>query len=282
MNILITGATGCIGATTIDKLLLSDRASDIEKVVAVSRSCQPQLLQLWQGEQLDPRILLQAADLGDGAAMERIVQETKPTHVIHLGALQSPACDAEPGRGLEINLASTLRLFDSVQTHCSELARFVFASSAAVYGKRTWYAGPTVSESAALAPPNLYGVWKLAGEQLARLFHEQSGCPTVCLRLNTTYGPGRDLGKTSAPTLAMKHVAVGAVQGKTLPFQMPYCGRENYHYVEDVGAHFAACACNRLMAMVASTSEDRRYKSIVSSTRSSMPRNSSVGSTRSI
>ena len=26
-----------------------------------------------------------------------------------------------------------------------------------------------------------------------------------------------------------------------MPFEMPYQGRENYHFVEDVGACFAAC-----------------------------------------
>ncbi len=37
----------------------------------------------------------------------------------------------------------------------------------------------------------------------------------------------------------MKSLALGAHQGKTVPCFMPYKGRENYHYVEDVGAHFA-------------------------------------------
>ena len=34
---------------------------------------------------------------------------------------------------------------------------------------------------------------------------------------------------------------MGAVSGTLIPFEMPYQGRENYHFVEDVGAHFAAC-----------------------------------------
>jgi hypothetical protein len=37
----------------------------------------------------------------------------------------------------------------------------------------------------------------------------------------------------------MKSLAVGVRKGKAVPFLMPYKGRENYHYVEDVGAHFA-------------------------------------------
>ena len=63
----------------------------------------------------------------------------------------------------------------------------------------------------------------------------------VCLRLNTTYGKGRDKGKTSAPTNALKAIAMGAEAGNVMPFAMPYQGRENYHFVEDVGACFAAC-----------------------------------------
>ena len=54
--------------------------------------------------------------------------------------------------------------------------------------------------------------------------------------VNTTYGKGRDKGKTSAPTTAMKAVVRG------VPFRMPYFGCENYHFVEDVAAHFASCA----------------------------------------
>ncbi len=55
------------------------------------------------------------------------------------------------------------------------LKRFVFASSGAVYGKRAMYPAATVAEDAQLAPPNLYGVWKVAGEHLASLFHQKTG-----------------------------------------------------------------------------------------------------------
>ena len=34
---------------------------------------------------------------------------------------------------------------------------------------------------------------------------------------------------------------MGAEAGNVMPFAMPYQGRENYHFVEDVGACFAAC-----------------------------------------
>jgi nucleoside-diphosphate-sugar epimerase len=104
---------------------------------------------------------------------------------------------------------------------------------------RAMYPQEVIPENVPLAPPNHYGIWKLAGEHLARLFHDSTGVPTVCLRLNTTYGKGRDKGKTSAPTNALKAIALGNATEKTILFEMPYSGRENYHFVEDVGAHFA-------------------------------------------
>jgi nucleoside-diphosphate-sugar epimerase len=156
-----------------------------------------------------------------------------------LGALQSPDCAADPEKGVAINVTGTMNLFRQVAELESPVERFVFASSGAVYGKRAMYPEATVAENVELAPPNYYGVWKVAGEHLAALFHEQTGIPTVSLRLNTTYGPGRDLGMTSAPTKVMKSLVCGSLQGQNIPCLMPYTGRENYHYVEDVGAHFA-------------------------------------------
>lgn len=237
-KLLLTGGTGCIGAATTNVLM----SREIDEVVIATRSSSEGMLRLWFPGILDPRIRLVKVDVSDGEQIRELVHAYQPTRIIHLGAFQSPDCDASPMRGMEVNVGGTLNLLNAAADlgHCIE--RFVLASSAAVYGPRSFYPGETVNEKDPLAPPNLYGVWKLASEQLARLFHEKTGVPTVCLRLNTTYGKGREKGKTSAPTAAMKAVALGYARGKIVPFRMPYYGRENYHYVADVGARFASCA----------------------------------------
>ena len=178
--------------------------------------------------------------MSDYAEIERVLLEVDPTHIIHLGAYQSPDCSADHVGGMAINTGGTMALFDAAEK-LTNLKRFVFASSTAVYGMRSMYPQDIIDEDVVLAPPNHYGIWKLAGEHLARLFHDNTNVPTVCLRLNTTYGKGRDKGKTSAPTNALKAIAMGAEAGNVMPFAMPYQGRENYHFVEDVGACFAAC-----------------------------------------
>ncbi len=237
-TIFITGGTGCIGSVTIHKLL---QYPDVEKIVIATRSTNQDPLKLWLGEELDKRLEFVTLDVADYDAIEKVVTSVNPTHIIHLGAYQSPDCSAYHVRGMEINTGGTMALFD-VAENLPRLKKFVFASSAAVYGMRSMYPNPGITEDAQLAPPNHYGIWKLAGEHLARLFYDNSKVPTVCLRLNTTYGKGRDRGKTSAPTNALKAIAKGAVEGKLIPYEMPYEGRENYHFVEDVGAQFAACA----------------------------------------
>lgn len=242
-KIFITGGTGCIGASTVHNLL-SRFGDDIEKVLIATRSSSTDQLAIWFGDTLQSvvdsgKIEFAAVDLGDKAAVKKAMLAFDPSHVIHLGALQSPACQSDPEYGVAVNLTGTMNLFHAIAEFEKPIQRLVFASSAAVYGKRAIYPGDTVPEEAQLAPPNLYGVWKVAGEHLAALFEEQSGVATVCLRLNTTFGPGRDLGTTSAPTRVMKNLAVGAAEGQKRECLMPYKGRENYHYVEDVGAHFA-------------------------------------------
>lgn len=236
-TIFITGGTGCIGSVTIFKLLQSE---EVEKIVIATRFNNADPLKLWLREHLDSRLEFITLDVSDYQAIDRVVLKVNPTHIIHLGAYQSPDCSRDHIGGMEINTGGTMALFD-VAEKLPNLKKFVFASSAAVYGMRSMYPQETISEDVVLAPPNHYGIWKLAGEHLARLFYDKTKIPTVCLRLNTTYGKGRDKGMTSAPTNALKAIAMGAVSGELIPFEMPYQGRENYHFVEDVGAHFAAC-----------------------------------------
>lgn len=235
-KIFITGGTGCIGSVTIYKLLQS---SEVGKIVIATRSNNVSPLKLWLGEDLDRRLEFVTLDVSNYSETERVLLAVNPTHIIHLGAYQSPDCSRDHIGGMEINTGGTMALFDAAEK-LQNLQRFVFASSAAVYGIRSMYPQENIPEDVPMAPPNHYGIWKLAGEHLARLFYDNTKVPTVCLRLNTTYGKGRDKGKTSAPTNALKAIAMGAVKGKLISFEMPYQGRENYHFVEDVGSQFAA------------------------------------------
>jgi magnesium transporter len=87
-RILVTGSTGCIGSHAVD-ILLSDGNSE---VFGFNRSV-PE-----SGSGRDGYHLI-TGDLSDPSSVEQAVLEVAPTHVIHLGALQTPDCRDFPMKG---------------------------------------------------------------------------------------------------------------------------------------------------------------------------------------
>jgi len=227
-TVFVSGPTGCIGAATVSHLL----ENGVEEIVGFSRHEDFSRIP----PQYHDRIRFTAGDITDAEQVARAVTAASPAAIIHLAAYQTPDCQDRPLEGLAVNVSGTINMFRAAALLGSSFTRFVFASSAAVYGPRSLYPGDSVTPDVPYRPPNLYGYWKVAGEGVARAFFAETGVATVSLRLATTYGPGRDLGLTSAPTTAIK----AAVLGES--YRLPYHGREHFHFVEDVGAGFSLSA----------------------------------------
>lgn len=103
--------------------------------------------------------------------------------VVHLAALPDDANGAIPEKLIEeVNVVGTQRLLECCKQ--AGVARFVFASSCAVYGSR---AGEWLDEESAVRPITTYAKSKLLGETiLAR--SANAGFQTTPLRLGTVYG----------------------------------------------------------------------------------------------
>ncbi len=67
---------------------------------------------------------------------------------------------------------------------------------------------------------------------MSRVYHADYGVNSVALRPWAVYGPGRDVGLTSDPTMALMHAA----QGK--PFHIRYHGAVGMEHAEDVARAF--------------------------------------------
>lgn len=231
-TVLVTGGYGCIGAETTKWLL---RNTEAEVVICGRRVSSERTERVFHDVDR-ARITAVEVDVSQRSAVEELVAAFRLTEVIHLAALQTPACNAHRDLGLQINLSGTQHLIEAIKSMPGKLSRFVFASSIAVYGPRAMYAESRVPMLAPPHPVNVYGVWKLASEHLCRLFQQDAGVPTVCLRPGVLYGPGRDAGLTATPTTAMKHLAVGR------PFEIPFASAQDYLYAPDVGAAFGIAA----------------------------------------
>lgn len=83
----------------------------------------------------------------------------------------------------DTNILATQQLLEACSK--SRIKKFVFASTSSVYGETTG----RVPEDTRTVPLSPYGVSKLTGEHLCRVYQKNDGVPVVILRFFTVYGP---------------------------------------------------------------------------------------------
>lgn len=225
---LVTGAGGCIGAWVIAQLV-----GEGTPAVAFDASDDDHRLRLLLDDAALAALPRVRGDITDLAGFERTVDEHGITHVIHLAALQVPFCRADPPLGARVNVVGTVHVFEAVARRAERMGPVVYASSVAAYD-----ALEEGEQDAAMQgiPSTLYGVFKRANEGTASVYAAEQGIRSVGLRPHTVYGPGRDQGLTSAPTVAMLAAAAGE------DYTLPFGGRYQLQYAPDVAAAFVAAA----------------------------------------
>ena len=220
---LVTGALGCIGAWTVKSLV-----DDGHRVVAFDLPGEPRRLQALMSPDELARVTFAEGDVTSRDSIGRALDEHAVTNVIHLAALQVPFVRADPIRGAQVNVVGTVNVFEAVRARAERItAPIVFASSAAVFSNED-SVEVARNEDARSLPGTLYGVFKLANEGTARIYHQENGVSSIGLRPYTVYGPGRDQGVTAAPTHAMGAAARGE------EYRIAYGGRMFLNYAPDV------------------------------------------------
>jgi nucleoside-diphosphate-sugar epimerase len=108
--------------------------------------------------------------------------------VFHLAAYISvPGSIRDPVTADAVNMSGTLNMLIAARDFGAQ--RFIFSSSSAVYGDTEVL--PT-TEDALPRPLSPYGIEKLYGEHMARLFYQLHGLQTCCLRYFNVYGSGQN------------------------------------------------------------------------------------------
>lgn len=226
---LITGAYGCIGAWVVRQLL-----EEGARVVTYDLSTDPYRLRQIMPEAELARVQHIAGDVTDSETLGAALREHTVTHIIHLAALQVPACKARPALGAKVNVMGTANVFACAAE--AGIEHIAYASSIAVFGPKALYDAAALPDDAVRRPDTLYGVYKVACEDAARVFWQDAGVSSIALRPYVVYGVGRDQGMTASPTFAMRAAAKGE------PYTISYTGRTNLHYVADVAALFIKAA----------------------------------------
>lgn len=224
---LITGAKGCIGAWIVknlvergDRPFIVDVDLDSERLAALLPDDCLECLTFIRGD------VTRFEDLDQAVAGRGI------THIIHLAALQVPACAANPPLGALVNVVGTLNVFEVARRRRDLVRRIVYASSAAVFGPEELYGRAALPEGAVLQPGTHYGVFKQCNEGNARVYYQAEGLSSAGVRPWAVYGVGRDQGLTSDPTKAIKASVLGR------PFTLRFTGALDLQYVDDTARIF--------------------------------------------
>lgn len=115
--------------------------------------------------------------------IRRIKNFPKVSIIFHLAANASVQHSfINPYESFEVNVLSTMKLLEHCRKHD---IRFVFASSAAVYGNQK----PPLKENTKPEPISPYGIQKYLCEKLCEFYYNTYGLETVVLRYFNVYGP---------------------------------------------------------------------------------------------
>ncbi|HEX9708553.1 MAG TPA: GDP-mannose 4,6-dehydratase [Candidatus Thermoplasmatota archaeon] len=180
-KVLVTGATGFIGAHLIEHLGTSRPGA---RVTGTSRAADP----AHNRRAARAKAELVALDMRKRASVERVVRKVRPDCIFHLAAQSLPTTSWEdPWYTLETNVVGTASLFEAVRSARLDPRIFV-ACSSAEYGLVPAGEVP-VREERELKPLHPYGVSKVAQDLLAYQYFANYGTKVIRGRIFNTTGP---------------------------------------------------------------------------------------------
>ena len=176
-RILVTGGAGFIGSHLVDRLI-----KEGYEVVVLDNFFSGNIENI--KHHLESRMFyLVKGNVRSSDKVEEAIMNVDA--VFHLAAIVSvPLSIENPLLVNDVNVAGTLNLLKASLK--ADVKRFIYVSSCAVYGEVDRL---PVDERRPANPISPYAVSKLAAEYYCKVFYENYGLDTLCLRYFNVYGP---------------------------------------------------------------------------------------------
>jgi UDP-glucuronate decarboxylase len=211
-RVLVTGASGFVGRWSLDPLLA--RGAEVH---AVQRHTPPST----------PDVVAHAVDVHDRGAVESLMRQVRPTHLLHFAWIATP--------GVYLTsldnpawLRSSLQLVETFLANGG--SRVVVAGTVAEYD---WSAGVCSERTTPCRPTTLYAACKHAQYEVLERWSAQVGFSFAEGRLFWTYGP------EESPERLVPGMIRASLSRR--PFELRYPAQvRDYLHVADAGAAFSA------------------------------------------
>ena len=234
MNVLVVGGAGYVGSVVVERLLSSGhRPIVLDSLIS------------GHAEAVHPEAELLVADCRDEEALERLFIARQPEAVLYMGGyIQAGESMRHPSRYFANNIGSAIVLLNAMIAH--DVSRFVFSSSAAVYGDPEKV---PVEEDAPLKPTSPYGESKATIERLLSWYSSQCGLSYASLRYFNAAGATDVLGEDHRPETHLIPTALQVASGErdmlplygsNYPTPDGTCVRDYIHVADLAEAHVLA------------------------------------------
>lgn len=230
-NILVTGGAGYVGSVCATELL-----NEGHSVVVVDNLSTGHRASVPRGARFIQ------ADIGDRCAMRRLLRSADYDVVFHFAAKALIAESvSNPGVFFDCNLASGIAFLECLRE--AGISRFVFSSTAAVYGNPIQLPIP---EDHPNEPVNAYGESKLALERVLRWYAAAYGWSVVSFRYFNACGSAGEQGERHDPETHILPLLLQVASGRRQYFEIygddyptpdGTCLRDYVHVLDIAQAH---------------------------------------------
>jgi UDP-glucose 4-epimerase len=234
VRVLVVGGAGYIGSVTVDQIV--EAGHDITVIDSLVSG---------HAGAVNEDAEFVNADIRDEAALTRLFASHNFHAVINYGGyIQAGESVKQPGRYFANNIGGTITLLNAMVTY--NVQRFVFSSSAAVYGEPDEV---PIREDAAIRPVNPYGESKATVERLLPWYENAFEMRYVALRYFNAAGASRLRGEDHRPETHLIPIVLDVAEGKReivplfgtdYPTPDGTCVRDYIHVSDLAAAHLLA------------------------------------------